>query len=159
MSQSSNIWTKYSHFQHIKIRCFIFNINSQVNKLAHIYDLMMILANSKTVKKISLCKFVFRDRFHTIESIHVLWDPFTIYFITYINIFTKHTYLLNLQKHYLTLIKFLSNPNLCTFRCIDFTVIIKIQFPNWFRIAAWALAVKLLSCECHRTSLIRSQHW
>ena len=28
-----------------------------------------------------------------------------------------------------------------------------------FRSAAWALMVKLLSCECHRTSLIGSQHW
>ena len=28
-----------------------------------------------------------------------------------------------------------------------------------YRIVAWALTVKLLSGECHRTSLIRSQYW
>ena len=42
----------------------------------------------------------------------------------------------------------------------DVAVILKEYFSNsLYRTVAWALAVKLLSDECHRTSLMRSQHW
>ena len=42
----------------------------------------------------------------------------------------------------------------------DILVILKILFPNSLdRILAWALIVKLLSGECHRTSLMRCQYW
>ena len=40
------------------------------------------------------------------------------------------------------------------------TVILKVLFSNlYFRIIPWAFTVKLLSGECHRTSLMKSQHW
>ena len=39
-------------------------------------------------------------------------------------------------------------------------VISKVQFRNLsHKIVVWALAVKFISGECHRTSLMRSQHW
>ena len=42
----------------------------------------------------------------------------------------------------------------------DVAVILKVWISNsLYRIIAWALAVKLLSCECCRTLLMKSQHW
>ena len=42
----------------------------------------------------------------------------------------------------------------------DATFIFKTYFLNSLhRIIMWTFAVHLLSCECHRTSLMRSQHW
>ena len=39
-------------------------------------------------------------------------------------------------------------------------VISKVSFSNsLYRRETWVLAVELLSGECHRTSLMRSQHW
>ena len=35
----------------------------------------------------------------------------------------------------------------------------RIIFNSLYGIIAWALAVKLLSGECHRPSIMRSQHW
>ena len=42
----------------------------------------------------------------------------------------------------------------------DVAIILKVSFlKSLHRIVAWALALKLLSCECHRSPLMRSQHW
>ena len=34
-----------------------------------------------------------------------------------------------------------------------------VHFNSIYKLAGWALAVKPFSWECHRTSLIRNQHW
>ena len=42
----------------------------------------------------------------------------------------------------------------------DVELILKVWFSkSLYRIVAWVLAVKLLSAECHKTSLMISQHW
>ena len=42
----------------------------------------------------------------------------------------------------------------------DMAAVLNIRFLNsFFWIVAWALAVKSLSSECHRNSLMRRQHW